>query len=70
MFSESVIDKLLKGGRSIGESKGHDQIFKESISGSEGSFPFITFLDSDEVVGSSQINVGEDLGSRDSVDGF
>ena len=49
-LSKGVIDKALAGGGSLGKSKGHNPAFIEAITGSKCSFPFITILDSDQVI--------------------
>jgi hypothetical protein len=38
----------------------HDQEIEGAISGSEGSFPFVTWSDTDEVVCASKVDLGED----------
>jgi hypothetical protein len=50
----------LECGRSIGEAKVHDQKVEGAISGSEGSFPFVTWSDMDKVVCASKVDLGED----------
>ena len=59
---EHFIHEMLKGGRGIGESKGHDQILKRTIAGSESCHPLLAFLDADIVVTRSEVNFGVDLG--------
>ena len=49
-FPKGVIDKALAGCRSIGKFKGHNKEFKQAITGPEGSFPFITVLNPDQVI--------------------
>src|SRR3979490_840139 len=56
---EDVVHEALKCCGGVGESKGHHAPLKGSVSGSEGSFPFVTFADSNEVVGMLEINFGE-----------
>ena len=48
--TEDVIHKTLKSGGHIRKSKGHDVPSKGGIAGVESSFPFIAFLDMDQVV--------------------
>ena len=56
---ESIVDQILERSGSVGETKGHDVVFEETISGAECCIPLITRLDSDEVVSSSEINLCE-----------
>ena len=44
---KDIVHKMLKCGRTIRESEGHDQPFKQSISGLKHHFPFIALGDSD-----------------------
>ena len=41
---ENVIHHGLEGSRAVGESKEHNQGFKESMVGAKGCLPFIAFL--------------------------
>ena len=65
---EGIRHKSLKGGGRIGHAKEHDGGFIESSVGDEGSFPLVTFLDSDIVISPSYIKLGEDLGVFKFVD--
>ena len=56
---EDVVHEALKCCWRVGESKGHHVPLKGSVSGSEGSFPFVTFMDLNEMVGMLEINFGE-----------
>ncbi|MBW0575632.1 hypothetical protein O181_115347, partial [Austropuccinia psidii MF-1] len=56
---EDIIDKILKGGRSVGESKRHDQVLKAAICSSKSCQMLITLLDSEKVICTTQINLGE-----------
>jgi hypothetical protein len=47
---EDVVHHGLKIGQTIGETKEHDQRFKEFLVGAECSFPLVTFFDLDIVV--------------------
>ena len=64
---EDVIDKMLKRCWGICKSEGHDEPFKRSVAGVEGSFPFITFSNVDKVVGMLEIDLGVDLSLSGSV---
>jgi len=59
--AKNVIHELLKGGWRIGESERHYTPFKGAIVSLECSFPFVTFTDSDKMVGVSEVNVREQL---------
>ena len=59
--TEVVVHEMLKGCWRICKTKRHYLILIEAISSAEGRFPFITFLDAKQVVGASQVNLGEDL---------
>ena len=47
---------MLKSGRHIRESKGHDMPFEGAIAGVESSFPFIALLDTDQVVRMTEVD--------------
>jgi hypothetical protein len=49
--SENIVDEVLKGCWSIGETKWHNQGFEKAVLGLEGSLPFLPFRHSDEVIG-------------------
>ncbi|TFK77885.1 hypothetical protein K466DRAFT_463195, partial [Polyporus arcularius HHB13444] len=44
---EDVVDKTLKGCRSIGKSERHDAPLEQTIASPEGSLPFISGSDAD-----------------------
>jgi len=70
VFAESIIHESLGSSRSIGEPKGHNEEFKQSITSPQGSFPFITFLNSDLVKASSEIESGKVFATTDLVQSF
>ena len=45
----------------------HDHKIEGSISSSEGGFPFITRSDADEVVGTTEVNLGVDGGGAEAI---
>lgn len=51
MFSENVIHVILEYCGGIGEAKGHYPVLEHAVVFSEGSLPFLSFLDAEEVVG-------------------
>ena len=53
--AENIVHVALKGSRSVGETEGHDQPFKGAIMSSEGSFPFITFGNTNHVIGMANV---------------
>ena len=55
---EDVIHEVLKSCWCISQTEGHNTPFKSAIVGVEGGFPFITFMDSNEVVGVLQVDFG------------
>ena len=65
-----MVDVLLEGTRSIGQSKGGDKPFKEPVTCSESCLPLISFFHSDLVEGSNDIQLGKELGFADLVQGF
>ena len=56
---EDVIHEALKCCWRVGESEGYHTPLKGSVSGLEGGFPFVTFMDSNEMLGMLEINFGE-----------
>jgi len=54
--SKGMVDVGLEGGRCIGETKRQNKIFKMTVSGLKSSFPFIALMDSDLVIGISEVN--------------
>ena len=53
---------MLESGRSIGETEGHNTPLEGTIVGTEGSLPFVPFMDPDKVVCVPEINLCEKLG--------
>ena len=70
-FGDQILEYLvhhgLKGGRTIGETKEHNQGFEKSSVCVEGSLPLITFLDVDIVVPPLDIEFGEVPRTSESV---
>ena len=58
-ISEEFVHDGLERGGSIGQAEGHDDGFEVSEVCAECCLPFVAFSDSDEVVGASQIQLGE-----------
>ena len=65
---EDVVHKTLEGYGSIDKSKRHDEPFKGSVLGPEGRFPFITFVDTYEVVHMPEVDLGVDASLLHSVE--
>ena len=57
--AENVVHESLKGGWRVGESERHYTPFEGAIASSECGFPFVTFADSDKMVGVSEVDMGE-----------
>jgi len=57
---KNAIDKVLERSRSIGKSERHNKPFIGAIVSVEGSFPFITRSDADQMVCMSEIDLGID----------
>ena len=53
---------MLESGWSIGETEGHNTPLKGIIAGTEGSLPFVPFMDLDKVVCVPEINLREKSG--------
>ena len=70
VFAESIIHESLGRSGSIGEPKGHNEEFKQSITSPEGGFPFVTFLNSDLVKASLEIESGKVFATMDLVQSF
>jgi len=68
--TEDVVHEVLEGGWSIGEAKGHDEAFEVTIACPEGCFPFIARFDTEKVVGTTEVEFGEDFGATETVEGF
>ncbi|MBW0522081.1 hypothetical protein O181_061796 [Austropuccinia psidii MF-1] len=56
----NIIDKVLTRGRSIGDPKWHTQILIAAIFSSNTCQMFMNLLDSEKVICTTQINLGED----------
>ena len=50
IVSQYVVDERLKGGRGVGQPKGHNQVFIMTISCAECGFLFFFFFYSDQIV--------------------
>ena len=55
---EDVIDEVLKSCQCISQTEGHNTPFERAVVGVKGSFPFVTFIDSNKVVGVLQVDFG------------
>ena len=58
---------MLKGGGGVSETEDHHCRFKESFVGNEGSFPLMPIFDSDIIVSSSNVKLGEDFRSLEFI---
>jgi len=57
---KNAIDKALERSCSIGKSERHNKPFIGAVASAEGSFPFITQSDADQMVYMSEIDLGID----------
>jgi hypothetical protein len=55
---KDVIHKSLKSSRSIHKSERHDTPFEGAVSGLKRCLPFVTFSDTDWMIGMSEVNLG------------
>lgn len=69
-IAEDVVHEGLEGGGGVGETEGHDKGFEVAVASAESGFPLVTLLDSYEVVGPTEVEFGEDLGTAEAVDGL
>jgi hypothetical protein len=61
------LDEGLERGWGIGQPKRHHLILEMAISGSESRFLNVILMDPDLVVPRTEINLGKDLGTMESV---
>ena len=59
---KNIIDKTLVYGQSVSKSERYDKVFKGSIIGSEACFSFVTFLNSEKVIGVMEVEFSINLG--------
>ncbi len=67
---EEVVDDGLECCQRIGKSKGHDKGLKEAIAHPEGHLPLVTLLNAHQVVCTTEVKLGEDLGAMEAVKGI
>ena len=60
-ISEDVVHELLKSCRSISKAFWHYQPLKRSVASSEGSLPFVSCCNADQMVHVSEVNFSVDL---------
>ena len=65
---EDVIHEVLKSCQCISQTEEHNTPFKGAVAGVEGGFPFVTFTDSNKVVGMLQVNFGIHRGLSQAVE--
>lgn len=66
--AEDVIHEMLEDSRGVGEPERHHTIFKMDVSRAKGGFPFLTRLDTQQVICATEVDFGEDLGRAKLVD--
>ena len=64
---KDVVDHTLECGGYVAQSKWHDSIFEEAISVTNSCIPFLSFLDSDEVVAVLEFDFVEVFHASNSV---
>jgi hypothetical protein len=54
----------------IGEAERHDEAFEVTVAGAEGCLPLVAGLDAEEIIGAAEVDLGEDFGASEAVEGF
>ena len=60
--TKNIIHEVLESGRCIGESERHYMPFKGAVASLESCLPFVTLLDSDQMVGMLEVDFQIDFG--------
>lgn len=68
-ITEDVIYEGLEDGRTIDQAKGHDPVFIVPSGGGESRLPFITLSDTDEIISTSEIQLGEEVSRTELFEG-
>jgi len=58
-IGKNIIHEMLKSRRSVGQAKGHNQVFKCTVACAEGGKPFMAFHYVDIVIPGVEVNLGE-----------
>jgi hypothetical protein len=58
-ISEDLVHEALESCGCVTQVERHDEEFKGTIAGAEGGFPFVTLCNADEIVGASEVKLGE-----------
>ena len=66
--SEDVVHEALVSGGSIGDAILHDQEFEMAILGLESGFLFVTRTNAEIIVGSSEVDFGEDPRATETIE--
>ena len=61
-FAEDGLNATLETSWSVRKAERHDEVFVKSPSCSEGCLPFVSFGDSDRMVGPLKVHLREDFG--------
>src|SRR5277367_6394770 len=67
VFADDVVDIGLERTGSASETKGHDKIFEVTITCTECCFGLVAKGDTEAVEGVSDVDLGEELGSFDTI---
>jgi hypothetical protein len=54
----------------VGEAERHDEAFEVTVAGAEGCLPLVAGLDAEEIIGAAEVDLGEDFGASEAVEGF
>ncbi len=64
---EDVVHKALESGRGVGKTEGHYEPFVRAVPSTEGRFPFVSFGNTNEVIGVLEIGLGLDTSFTGSI---
>ena len=70
IFVESIIHESLGSGVSVSKPEGNDKEFKQPLSSSKSSFPFIAFLDTNLVKTGSEVKACEVFATLNLIESF
>src|SRR5882762_9296569 len=61
-IGKDIIHKMLEGGRSVSQTKGHNQVFECAVVGPKSSEPFVALGNVDIIVPCAEIDLGKYFG--------
>lgn len=68
-FPEHLVHETLEDRGGVGESIRHNAVLVVTRRGDEGCLLFVPFADSNKVISATQVQLGEDLGSTEFLEG-